>query len=147
MAEPHSFLLGLTCALVATLAAQSPYSSSQDFAEHARMLRENALLKVDPQVFVPSTAPRTTRYAPSSGGSLFSRGAWKQNIVTTVFNVGEQPTKNNPTPNHSSSWDSNWESNYGGFDDPEPDAPPWFPAGGVHSRGKIRFIAPCPTTT
>ena len=108
-------VLGIALAAVGTSAAQSPYASSEDFAEHARMLRENALLKVEPQVFVPSAQPRYT-----TSSNLFSRGVWKQNIVTTVFNVGEQPTRNNPTPNHSSSWDSNWEANFGGFDDPDP---------------------------
>jgi hypothetical protein len=93
--------------------AQSPYASNADFAEHARMLRENALMKVEPQVFTngypSSTAPRF----PSSSG-------WKQNIITTIFWIGEQPTKNNPTPNHSSSWDPSWAVNYGGFDNPDP---------------------------
>ena len=103
----------LALAVTASLRAQSPYSSAQDFEAHARMLRDNVLMKVQPEVFVPSTTPRYS-------GELFSRGAWKVNIVTTVFNVGEQPTRNNPTPNHSSSWDSNWESNFGGFDDPDP---------------------------
>lgn len=100
------------CWLATPLAAQSPYASSADFAEHARMLRESALLKVEPEVFVPSS---TARYS----SDLFSRGGWKMNIVTTVFNVGETPTRNNPTPNHSSSWDSDWQFHYGGFDDPD----------------------------
>jgi hypothetical protein len=44
--------------------------------------------------------------------------AWKRNVVTTVFWVGEQPTENNPTPNHKSAWDQNWQANFGGYDDP-----------------------------
>ncbi len=44
--------------------------------------------------------------------------AWKRNVVATVFWVGEQPTENNPTPNNKSAWDVNWESNFGGYDDP-----------------------------
>src|SRR5438477_3682366 len=90
--------------------AQSPYESSADFAKYARKLREQALLKVEPQVFVP-TASRTrtaTRYP------------WKSNIVTTVSWVGEQAGGNNPVPNYKSCWDANWTSNYGGFDTPEP---------------------------
>ena len=47
---------------------------------------------------------------------------WKQNITATVFWIGESPTKNNPTPNHASSWDTQWQKNYGGFDDPNPAA-------------------------
>ncbi len=91
------------------------YSSGADFTTHAMKLRENALLKVEPQVTVPSTG----------GGGFFRFGArypWKENIVTTIFWVGERPTANNPTPNNKSSWDASWAYNYGGFDSPEPAA-------------------------
>lgn len=44
--------------------------------------------------------------------------AWKNGIVTTTFWIGEQPTENNPVPNHKSSWDTNWAANYGGTDTP-----------------------------
>ncbi len=135
-----ALVLAVTCLLAATLAAQSPYSSTEDFAEHARLLRENALLKVEPQVFVPSAAPRYNPYAPAGGG-LFARGDWKMNIITTVFNVGEQPTRNNPTPNHSSSWDSNWESNFGGFDDPEPSHRRGFLPAGFTPRQNPFYVA------
>lgn len=97
---------------------QSPYASTSDFEEHARMLRENALLKVEPQVFVPSTSTPAAVY-PSRGGIFSSRYPWKENIVTTVFWIGELPTPRNPTPNHASSWDPNWATNYGGYDDPD----------------------------
>ncbi len=40
--------------------------------------------------------------------------------MTTVFWIGELPTKRNPTPNHASSWDPLWATNYGGYDDPDP---------------------------
>lgn len=50
------------------------------------------------------------------------RNPWKTGIVTTVFWIGEPPSGNNFTPNHSSSWDVNWAVNYGGFDDPNPAA-------------------------
>ena len=94
---------------ICTAAGQSPYESSADFAKYARRLREQALLKVEPQVFVP-TASRT---------STTTRYPWKSNIVTTVFWIGEQAGGNNPVPNHKSSWDANWASNYGGFDNPD----------------------------
>jgi hypothetical protein len=35
------------------------------------------------------------------------------------------PTENNPVPNHKSSWDTNWQGNYGGFDDPNPASRTW----------------------
>jgi hypothetical protein len=101
-----------TCvlALVAGVAvqAQSPYESSADFAKYAMKLREQALMKVEPQVFVPTTSRTST-----------SRYPWKLGIVTTIFWIGEQPTANNPVPNHKSSWDPAWTQNYGGFDTPD----------------------------
>ncbi|MBA2431158.1 MAG: hypothetical protein H0V56_03480 [Chthoniobacterales bacterium] len=45
---------------------------------------------------------------------------WRNNIVTTVFWVGEKPTPNNPTPNNKSSWDQAWTTSFGGYDDPNP---------------------------
>ena len=38
--------------------------------------------------------------------------------MTTIFWIGERPSTNNPVPNDRSSWDPNWFSNYGGYDDP-----------------------------
>ena len=98
---------------VGTLCAEeqssSPYATAADFAKYAMKLREQALLKVEPQVVNIPTAsrPATLRYP------------WKSNIVTTVFWVGEQAGGNNPVPNFRSSWDLNWQANYGGFDNPD----------------------------
>lgn len=88
--------------------AQTPLSSSADFQKYAMWLRENALLKIEPQVVAPSN------YRPG-----FNRYPWKRNIMTTVFWVGEHPTVNNPVPNYKSSWDPAWAQNYGGFDTPD----------------------------
>src|SRR6188508_2458405 len=100
------FLL-LTGSMLASR-AQSPYESSADFAKYAMKLREQAMLKVEPQVFVPTSSRTSTQRYP-----------WKTNIVTTVFWIGEQPTENNPVPNTKSSWDANWVGNYGGYDTPD----------------------------
>jgi hypothetical protein len=91
--------------------SMSPYESAADFAKYAMKLREQAMMKVEPQVFVPTTSRTSTQRYP-----------WKTNIVTTVFWVGEQPTENNPVPNTKSSWDGNWTANYGGYDNPDPAA-------------------------
>src|SRR3954464_12497880 len=88
--------------------AQSPYESSADFAKYAMKLREQAMLKVEPQVFVPTSSRTSTHRYP-----------WKTNIVTTVFWIGEQPTENNPVANAKSSWDANWTASYGGYDAPD----------------------------
>lgn len=66
-----------------------------------------------PRVSTP-TAPRNPFQA--------IRYPWKKNITATVFWVGEKPTANNPTPNHASSWDTQWQKNYGGYDNPNPAA-------------------------
>jgi hypothetical protein len=44
---------------------------------------------------------------------------WRGNVVGTVFWIGEQPSQNNPVPNTMSSWDMNWQENFGGYDDPD----------------------------
>lgn len=52
--------------------------------------------------------------SPAAGKSF----PWRRDIVTTTFWIGEKPTKNNPTPNHASSWDPQWAVHYGGTDEP-----------------------------
>ncbi|WP_308989839.1 hypothetical protein [Roseibacillus persicicus] len=47
------------------------------------------------------------------------RSFWRRGILATVFWVGEQPTPRNPTPNDKSSWDPQWQENFGGIDRPE----------------------------
>lgn len=95
-------------AMPALAQSGSPYESSADFAKYAMKLREQAILKVEPQVFVPTTSRPTTARFP-----------WKTSIVTTVFWIGESAGGNNPVPNYKSSWDANWQASYGGFDTPE----------------------------
>lgn len=43
---------------------------------------------------------------------------WREDIMTTVFWIGEKPTKNNPVPNDKSAWDTKWMQNFGGYDCP-----------------------------
>ena len=64
-----------------------------------------------PQVFAPSR-PRTR----------YTRYPWKEEIIATVFWIGEKPTARNPTPNHMSAWDMKWQENFGGYDNPSNDA-------------------------
>lgn len=47
-----------------------------------------------------------------------NRHRWRRGITATVFWVGEKPSERNPTPNNASSWDPNWQINYGGVDHP-----------------------------
>jgi hypothetical protein len=104
-------LVSSASALSAEDQSNSPYSTSADFAKYAMKLRAEALAKVEPQVFVPTTSKPATR-----------RFAWKANIVTTIFWIGEQAGGNNPVPNFKSSWDANWTNAYGGFDTPDTSA-------------------------
>jgi hypothetical protein len=113
--KASTFYLALSGVLACILApagahAQSPYSSSADFAKYAMKLRESALLKIEPQVVIP-TANRPSIYS-----------LMKKTIVTTIFWVGERPTANNPVPNNTSSWDPDWQRTFGGFDNPDPSA-------------------------
>lgn len=74
-----------------------------------------------PRVVIPTSNRPTTPVRPVQPGAgiLYP---WRQNITATVFWVGEQPTQNNPTPNHKSSWDQEWAVNFGGYDNPDPTA-------------------------
>ncbi len=91
------------------LLAQSPSQSPAAFAKYAAKLRESAILKLEPQVLIPTN----TRVLSVSG-----KYPWKTHIVTTIFWVGEPAGGNNPVHNVSSSWDLNWQTSYGGFDSP-----------------------------
>src|SRR5438552_16179603 len=86
----------------------SPYATAADFAKYAMKLREQALLKVEPQVLVPT-----------SSHPAIQRFPWKTSIVTTVSWVGEQAGGNNPVPNFRRTWDANWTGSYSSFDKPE----------------------------
>jgi len=105
---PLSVLLLLT----ALLWPAGDLAASGGFEEQALRLRENVLLRVEPRIARPSNSPSRV------GNSR--QHPWKNNIVTTVFWIGEKPTQNNPVPNDKSSWDTRWVHNYGGYDDPDP---------------------------
>ena len=66
----------------------------------------------------------------SNAGKTARQYPWRYSIVTTTFWVGEQPTENNPVPNHKSCWDPQWARNYGGTDTPKKSArtPSYTPA-------------------
>src|SRR5207248_7035727 len=103
--------------------AQSPFQSSADFAKYAMKLRESAILHMEPQVIIPTTS-RTL--------GVSGKYPWKTQIVTTVFWIGEPAGGNNPVHNFSSSWDLNWESSYGGYDNPN--------AGSRHNFVPVNFV-------
>jgi hypothetical protein len=106
-------LLSSVSSLFAHSAPSKPVSTKVKASKKSDKLSEDLMVNMDSLVF----APRHLVNATSQPGEKF---AWKKDIVTTVFWIGEQPTANNPVPNRSSSWDRNWTASYGGFDDPNP---------------------------
>lgn len=93
--------------------AQSP-TAKVKLSKSQNRLNEDVLLKVDPIGYTP---PPTFFWRKAKAEARYP---WKQNIVTTVFWIGENPSGNNPVPNHASCWDASWAKNYGGYDDPNP---------------------------
>lgn len=142
-------LMGTVTATAATAssnasAQNSRYSNKAEFASYAEKLRESALLKMEPRVQV-RTSGRTVQLPSTSTSSRRHAGRhpWKTNIVTTVFWVGERPTARNPTPNHASSWDPKWASNYGGYDNPDTGARRgYIPAGFVPRQNPFYIALP-----
>lgn len=101
-----SFRLGVLGILTLPFAAQGQTATAS-----------NAL----PRVVIPTSNRPTTPVRPiqPGAGNLYP---WRTNITATVFWIGEQPSQNNPTPNHKSSWDQAWAINFGGYDNPDPAA-------------------------
>ena len=88
-------------ASLTTLNRREPAPRAQEsFRKRAEKMRQQAILKVEPTVFVPA-------------GTRSPQAPWKTNIVTTVFWIGEGSNK-------ASAWDANWMNHYGGMDDPNP---------------------------
>lgn len=108
-------LLQFLPVLAIAFSASICWASSQNegFENYAMNLRQQQIEKLQPQVSAP------TNQTNGSPGAGFGRYPWKRNIMTTVFWVGERPTRNNPVPNYKSSWDPNWSANFGGLDDPD----------------------------
>lgn len=73
-----------------------------------------------PRVVIPTGARPVVPVRPVAPASR-ALYPWKTHITATIFWCGEQPTERNPTPNCKSSWDTEWSTNFGGYDDPNPD--------------------------
>ncbi|MGJ8632900.1 MAG: hypothetical protein ACSHX7_03195 [Luteolibacter sp.] len=102
-------------AISGTAATASLESKLEQVHESFLENRREALSGLSDPFGVPDAA-RVVLEDPSE--SFHREAAWKRNVITTVFWIGEEPTENNPTPNNKSAWDQNWESNFGGYDDP-----------------------------
>ncbi|MDE0826419.1 MAG: hypothetical protein OSA48_06400 [Akkermansiaceae bacterium] len=70
----------------------------------------------EPQVVTPTAPP------PNPKDYRRIAYPWKKDITATVFWIGEKPGGRNNTSNHHSSWDREWQKNFGGYDNPDPAA-------------------------
>ena len=107
-------LLSSLSALVSHSAPAQTPTAKIKLSKKSNKLKDDVLFRVDPISYTPSNSAVAS---PKKNGERFP---WRNDIVTTVFWIGENPTANNPVPNHASSWDAAWAKNYGGFDDPNP---------------------------
>ncbi|HWY92402.1 MAG TPA: hypothetical protein VNY04_05830, partial [Chthoniobacterales bacterium] len=82
--------------------AQTGTDGAARFTENAMKLREKILFKIE---------PGNLKTDPLAGAN--DKYPWHEAIVTTVFWIGESPAGNNPVPNRSSAWDSNWAQSFG----------------------------------
>lgn len=86
----------------------------------------------------------TRSMPPSLPHASYTKFPWRQDIVATVFWVGESTSERNHTSNSSSSWDTDWQSRFGGLDDPEPTrrAPDFRPASFVPKQNPFYIALP-----
>ncbi len=117
--KPGKFTHAIAVLLSSVSACFAPSAPAQvptkkvQLNKNQNRLNKDLLLKVDPIGYTPPGLAFNGRKGED-------RFPWKKSIVTTVFWIGENPTGNNPVPNHASSWDAAWAKNYGGYDDPRP---------------------------
>lgn len=97
-------------------AAQAALSSRLD-AAHEIFLEGRR--EAFPALSDPFRAPEVAKIVVEEPrGKFRDRFHWHRDVVATVFWVGELPSQNNPVPNVASAWDVNWQTNFGGYDDP-----------------------------
>jgi len=104
-------LLSSITSLFAHGVAEKAEPAKLKLSKKSEKTADDSMVSIDSLAF----APRHLNSGPPTAGERYP---WKRQIVTTIFWIGEQPTANNPTPNHSSSWDKDWSKSFGGFDDP-----------------------------
>ncbi len=115
--KAHSITAAIASLVLVGTAAGSRLTD-RAVVTHERFLdeRREALPGLSDPFGVP---PPAQLVIETSRAPLLDDAGWKRNVIATVFWVGELPTQHNPTPNTQSAWDSNWEENFGGYDDPD----------------------------
>src|SRR4051812_37487417 len=91
----HTFavLMSSITSLFAQSAPVKGTPTNMKVSKKSDRLSDDVLLNVDSLVFAPR---HLADPSPLKAGQRFP---WKQQIVTTVFWIGEEPTANNPVPN------------------------------------------------
>jgi hypothetical protein len=101
------FMCGLFTTGVSAIFGQTVSESTGQADNNLDKFRESMLFNIGPGSIEPIPVDPPTEKYP-----------WHPQIVTTVFWIGETPSGNNPVPNRSSAWDSNWARDFGGSDSP-----------------------------
>ncbi len=106
-------------------AAATPTRSQPASLDWAKLTpaAATAIIKKNPAAAVNLRLP--TIYAPTRPRVTSERYPWKTNIVTTIFWIGEPSTGVTAACNTMSSWDTQWQITYGGYDDPDPSTRTW----------------------
>lgn len=135
-------LAALACVLVFAPAAHSQSAARPKVAAPSRPAASalaqkkgapvlNAAARINPAAIIQKNpaAAQSLRlpavYAPTRPRVASPRYPWKNNIVTTIFWIGEPSTGVTAACNTKSSWDTQWEISYGGFDNPDPSTRKW----------------------
>jgi len=120
VAKLSAILLSLI--LIKAQAQFIPIDQEFGFESEAKALHDsflNARRLAIPRILSPFRAPPKARVLveePTPWDAV--EHPWRRGITATVFWVGEKATERNPTPNNASSWDPNWQMNFGGVDHP-----------------------------
>ena len=120
-----------SCLIPFSAQSQSTFATASALTIHSREVESSKAPFVTPEGHrLPDALPlpKTRKNLPSVfspsvprdglSARRFTTFPWKNDIVTTVFWIGEKAAPKNPVPNTASSWDPKWSRTFGGFDDP-----------------------------
>ena len=89
-----------------------------------------------------SSRPATKATPQPTPTPSSSPNGWHDNIISTIFWVGEAADASNAhISNAESAWDGNWETHYGGFDDPN-SRNGYYPAAFTPKENPFYFALP-----
>ena len=109
----------LSCSIVAAQEAAISVYGIEAYTQKTHNSFLDSRRKAVPDLLNPfDTPPKAVLIMEDPGEWKPVVKPWRRGITATVFWVGEQPSERNPTPNSASSWDPNWQENYGGVDHP-----------------------------